>query len=109
MRISPLEHCRSDRGGLQAHATLVSRFAGPWPRGAVLIIRMGATGSRLARTPIALTRRLRHPGGHHRLIAVEVSPHGVSFGTPRGAARLFFNSRKHTLTVVVDASGLTPG
>jgi hypothetical protein len=93
----------------QAQVTLPSRYAGPWPRGAVLIIRLGAGGSRLARTPIALTRPLHHAGRHHRLIAVEVSPHGVSFGTPRGAARLSYNSRKHTLTVIVHASGLTPG
>ena len=79
------------------------------PPGSVLIIRMGVGGSRLARTPIALTRRLSHAGRHHRLIAVEVSPHGVSFGTPRGAAKLSYNRRKHTLTVVVHASGLTPG
>jgi hypothetical protein len=93
----------------QAHATLSSRYAGPWPRGSQLVIRLGAGSSRLDRTPIAVTRRLRHAGRHHRLIAVEVSPHGVSYGTPRGAARLSYNPRKHTLTVTVHASGLTPG
>jgi hypothetical protein len=93
----------------QAHTTLSSRFAGHWPHGSVLIIALGASGSRLARTPIAVTRRLRHAGRRHRLIAVEVSPHGVSYGTPRGAARLSYNPRKHTLTVIVHASGLTPG
>ena len=105
IRFSPLRAASSG----QAHATLISRFAGRFPPGSVLIIRMGVGGSRLARTPIALTRRLSHAGRHHRLIAVEVSPHGVSFGTPRGAAKLSYNRRKHTLTVVVHASGLTPG
>ena len=93
----------------QAHATLISHYAGPWPRGSQLIIAMGASGDRIARTPIAVTERLRHAGRHHRLIAVEVSPHGVSYGTPRGAARLSYNPRKHTLTVTVHAIGLTPG
>jgi hypothetical protein len=93
----------------QAHVTLDSRYAGRFPKGSVLVIRMGAGRSRLDRTPIALTRRL-HRGGHReRLIAVEVSTRGVSFGTPRGAAKLSWNRRKHTLTVVVRASGLTPG
>jgi hypothetical protein len=93
----------------QAQATLTSRYDGRFPSGSVLIIRMGTGGSRLARTPIALTLRLPHPGRHHRLIAVEVSPRGVSYGTPRGAARLSYDARKHTLTVTVHASGLTPG
>jgi hypothetical protein len=105
IRFSPLTAASSGR----AVATLASRFAGRWPRGGQLVIRLGAGGSRLDRTPIAVTRRLPHPGRHHRLIAVEVSGHGVSFGTPRGAARLSYNSRKHTLTVLVHASGLTPG
>jgi len=94
----------------QAHTTLHSRFAGHWPHGSVLIIRMGASRGRLARTPIAVARRLSHAGHHHhRLIAVEVSPHGISYGTPRGTARLSYSPRKHTLTVIVHASGLTPG
>lgn len=93
----------------QAHATLASRYTGRFPKGSVLVIRMGAGGSRLDRTPIALTRRLHHAGHRQRLIAVEVSTRGLSFGTPRGAAKLSYNRRKHTLTVVVRASGLTPG
>lgn len=93
----------------QAHVTLASHFDGRFPPGSVLIIRLGTGGSHLARTPIALTRRLTRAGHHHRLIAVEVSPRGVSFGMPRGAAKLSFNRRKHTLTVIVHASGLTPG
>ena len=57
-----------------------------------------------------MTRRLSHPGrGPHRLIAVEVSPGGVSYGTPRGRATISYSRRRHTLTVTVSASGLTPG
>ncbi|HEY3906161.1 MAG TPA: CHRD domain-containing protein [Streptosporangiaceae bacterium] len=105
IRFSPLTAASSGR----ALATLASHFAGRWPRASQLVIRLGAGRSRLDRTPIAVTRRLPHSGRHHRLIAVEVSRHGVSFGTPHGAARLSYNSRKHTLTVLVHASGLTPG
>jgi Cu/Zn superoxide dismutase len=94
----------------QAHATLHSHFSGHWPHGSELVIRMGTGGSRVARTPIAVTRRLRHPGRHaHRLIAIEVSSHGVSYGTPRGTARISYSASRQRLTVVVHASGLTPG
>jgi Cu/Zn superoxide dismutase len=94
----------------QAHARLHSRYAGRWPHGARLVIRMGTGHSRLARTPIAVTRRLHHAGRHHhRLISVEISSRGISYGTPRGAATLTYNPSKQTLTVVVHASGLTPG
>lgn len=94
----------------QVHATLHSRFAGRWPRGSVLIIRMGTGLGRLARTPIAVTPLLRHARHrHHRLIAVEVSARGISYGTPHGTAALIYRPRKHTLTVIVHASGLTPG
>jgi hypothetical protein len=94
----------------QAHATLRSRFFGHWPHGSHLVIRMGVTGSSVARAPIAVTRRLHHPGRRrHPLIAVEVSPRGVSYGTPRGSAALSYSPRRHTLTVVVTASGVTPG
>src|ERR1700733_12675415 len=94
----------------QAASTLSSNFTGPWRPGSRLIIRMGTGRRRLARDPIALTRRLSYPGRRrHRLIPVEVSTAGVNYGTPQGSARLSYNARRHTLTVVVHASGVTPG
>jgi CHRD domain len=94
----------------QAHAALHSSFAGRFPRGSRLVIRMGVGGSRLARTPIARTTWLTTPGhGWHRLIAVEISSSGVNYGTPQGRASISYNARRQTLTVIVHASGLTPG
>ncbi len=94
----------------QASSTLHSHFSGPLRRGSRLLVRMGAQGSRLARTPIAETRRLRYPGrATHRLIAVEVSRRGVRYGTPHGRATLAYNASRQTLTVTVHASGVTPG
>ncbi len=94
----------------QADGTVQSAFTGPVPWRSRLLIRMGTGGGRVARTPIARTRRLRHPGRRpHRLSSIEVSPGGVSYGTPRGRATISYNSRRHTLTVTVSASGVTPG
>ena len=74
------------------------------------MIRMGTGGSRVAREPIAVTRRLRHPGHRpHWLTAVEVTRRGISYGTPRGGATLVYSRHRHTLTVTVHASGVIPG
>ncbi len=94
----------------QADSTLQSKFTGRLPRGSRLVIRMGVAGGRVAREPIARTRRLKHPGRWpHRLTAVEVSPRGISYGTPRGWAAIAYNAHRQTLTVFVHASGITPG
>ena len=94
----------------QANSTLRSHFSGTLRRGSRLLVRMGAQGGRLASTPIAETRWLRDPGRRtHRLIAVEVSQRGISYGTPRGRATLAYNASRQTLTVTVHASGVTPG
>ena len=90
--------------------TLTSHFAGRVPGDSRLLVRMGAGSSRLAREPIAVTRRLSHPARWpHRLIAVEVSRRGIWYGMPRGRAVIAYNARRHTLTVTVSASGVTPG
>lgn len=94
----------------QARSTLQSHFTGQLPRGSRLLIRMGAHGGRVGRERIAETRRLSRPGRRpHRLIAVEVSPGGISFGTPRGRATISYSVRRRRLTVTVTASGVTPG
>ena len=96
--------------GGQAQVTLRSTFTGRWPAGSRLIVRMGGHGGGVAGEPIATTRRLRHPGPRrHRLIAVEVSPAGISYGTPRGRATISYRASRQTLTVTVHASGVTPG
>ncbi|HEX9067098.1 MAG TPA: hypothetical protein VF843_18465 [Streptosporangiaceae bacterium] len=93
----------------QASGVLHSRFTGRLPRLARLVIFMGTSGSRVAREPIALTARLRHPGRPHRFIAIEVGPGGRYYGTPEGRAAVGYNPRRHTLTIVIHATGLTPG
>ena len=106
VRFSPLT---ANSAG-QAASTLRSSFAGRLPRGSVLVIYMGAGHSRVAREPIAVTSGIsRVSRWSHRLIPVEVSRRGTSYGTPRGRATISYNGRRQTLTITVSASGLTPG
>jgi CHRD domain len=106
IRFSPL----AANGVGQANGVLSSHFTGPLPRAGRLVIRMGVRHNRVARQPIAVTRWLRQPWRRaHRLIAVEVSSHGMDYGTPRGRATISYNARRHTLTVTVHATGITPG
>ncbi|HUA31570.1 MAG TPA: CHRD domain-containing protein [Streptosporangiaceae bacterium] len=94
----------------QADSTLHSSFTGRMRTGSRLIVRMGTGSAGIAKNPIAETRRLRGAGcRRHRLIAVEVGRGGTSFGPLRGRSTISYSARRHTLTVAVDASGLTPG
>jgi len=94
----------------QADSTLLSSYKGVVPQGSRLVIRMGVQRGRVSHEPIAVTRRLNRPGTRsHRLISVEVSWRGISYGTPHGHATVSYNSKRHTLTVTVSARGVTPG
>ena len=94
----------------QARATLSSSYTGPWPHGMQLVIHMGAGYGSVARQRIAQTGVLpRFTTRPHLLTSVEYSYTGVSYGTPRGVATISYNSRLKTLTVTVNASGVTPG
>lgn len=106
VRFSPLT---ANSGG-QAYSTLTSNFTGQWRPGSRLRIRMGVGGGRVAREPIAMTRRLLRPGRRsHRLISVEVTRNGLSYGTPQGGATVVYSGSRHTLTVTVHARGVAPG
>lgn len=94
----------------QARATLTSNYTGPWVPGMRLVIHMGTAHGSVARQRIAQTAVLgRFTTRWHRLTAVEYSYTGVSYGTPSGVATVSYSSRRKTLTVTVNASGVTPG
>jgi Cu/Zn superoxide dismutase len=94
----------------QARATLDSSYTGAVPSGSILVIRNGTTSGGVPGEPIAETAALSGaPSSAVKLTAVEVSSTGVSYGTPRGSATITYNPDTHALTVVVNASGLTPG
>lgn len=94
----------------QARATLDSTYTGGLPGGSILVIRNGTTSGGVPGERIAETAALKGiPSSAVKLTAVEVSPAGVSYGTPQGTATITYNPDARTLTVVVNASGLTPG
>jgi Cu/Zn superoxide dismutase len=106
--VIPFSSFTANNGG-DADALLDSG-GGQWKPGSRLVIRMGAERNPVAHAPIAQTARLERAGATaHRLISVEVSSAGVSYGTPKGRATISYSSVHHTLTVTVHASGLTPG
>jgi hypothetical protein len=92
----------------EADATLDSTYTGGIPSGSILVIRNGTTSGGVPGEPIAETAA-RVPSPAVKLTAVEVSPKGVGYGTPQGTATVTYNPQARTLTVVVNASGLTPG
>ena len=96
--------------GGQARATLTSNYTGPWIPGMRLVIHMGAGHGSVARQRIAQTGVLGRFGTRwHTLTAVEYSYTGVSYGTPSGVATISYSWHRKTLTVTVNASGVTPG
>jgi Cu/Zn superoxide dismutase len=94
----------------QAHATLHSSHTGGIPSGSILVIRNGTTSGGVPGERIAEIPALKGtPSSAVKLTAVGVSPTGVSYGTPQGTATISYNPGARTLTVVVNASGLSPG
>jgi hypothetical protein len=98
-------------GAGQGDVTLDSTYTGSIPDGSRLVILNGSQGDDVSNEPIAETSV---PGGDasgqtFTLQAVEVSAAGASFGTPDGQATIAYDPGAQTLTVTVDASGLTPG
>ena len=94
----------------QADATLDSTYTGGIPSGSKLVIRNGTTSGGVPGEPIAETAALNGiPSSAVKLTSVEVSSTGVSYGTPQGTATITYDPDAQTLTVVVNASGLTPG
>jgi hypothetical protein len=95
----------------QGDATLSSTFTGSIPHGSRLVILNGSQGGNVGSELIAETSELSGNAIGHLLTftAVEVSQAGVNLGTPNGRATIVYDPGAHTLTVKVDASGLTAG
>ncbi len=95
----------------QGNMTLGSSYLASIPAGSRLVILNGSQGGSVANEPIAETSQLTGnvSGQVFTLNAVEVSPAGTSYGTPGGQGTITYDPGAHTLTVTVQASGLTPG
>ena len=95
----------------QGNVTLDSTYTGSIPGGSRLVILNGSQGDDVSNETIAKTSVLGGDAGGQTftLKPVEVSPAGASFGTPDGQATIAYDPGAQTLTVTVNASGLTPG
>ncbi|HLX51461.1 MAG TPA: CHRD domain-containing protein, partial [Streptosporangiaceae bacterium] len=96
-------------GAGQAGATLDSSYTGSVPPGSMLVVRNGSQGGPVGNEPIAQSASLSGGSGPVTLTAVEVTSTGTNYGTPSGTASVTYNPGAQTLTVTVNASGLTPG
>ena len=93
----------------QAQATLTSTDTTPVPVGSHLVILLDDQMGAIASVPIAQTPAIASGQMSYQLQAVEVGPTGTSYGTPQGSATIAYDPRAKTITVTLNASGLTPG
>ncbi|HEV3294857.1 MAG TPA: CHRD domain-containing protein [Streptosporangiaceae bacterium] len=95
----------------QASATLDSAFSGSVPSGSRLEILNGTASDSVSTEPIAETPPLSGSisGMAFHLISVEVGASGTSWGNPHGKATISYDPAAQTLSVTVNAGGVTPG
>ena len=92
----------------QAQATLTSGYKfslGSWR----VVILNGTAGDPVSAEPIARTARYADGMNTYQLNAVEVDQNGNRLGTPQGNAAFTYDPGAQTISVTVNASGLTPG
>ena len=97
----------------QADATLDSTFNGTVPAGSRVVIYNGTMakpgtpgGEIIAESPDLFNGV---PTSPLPLTALEVTPKGTGFGIPAGSASVAYSPSAKTLTVTVNASGVSPG
>jgi Cu/Zn superoxide dismutase len=91
-----------------ARATLDSGYkftAGTWH----VVIRNGTAGDPVSAAPIAETAGYAGGTSTYQLLPVEAGSNGRSYGTPQGSAVVSYDPNAQTISVTVNASGLTPG
>ncbi len=97
----------------QANATLDSTFGGTIPTGSRVVIYNGtmATKGTPGGEVIAESPDLDNgvPTGSLPLAALEFDTQGTGFGIPAGSASVAYSPSAKTLTVTVNASGVSPG
>jgi hypothetical protein len=91
-----------------AQATLDSGYTfttGTW----YVVIRNGTASDPVSAAPIAETAGYTGGTSTYQLLPVEAGSNGRSYGTPQGSAVLSYDPNAQTISVTVNASGLTPG
>jgi CHRD domain len=74
-----------------------------------VVVLGGTAGDPVSAEPIARTGRYHDGQDTYQLTAVEAGPDGNSYGTPQGSAVVTYDPSAQTISVTVNASGLTPG
>jgi hypothetical protein len=92
----------------QAWAKLDSKYTHDLDGSRVVILN-GTAGDPVSAEPIAHTPWDVEGGHTYRLTSVEVSADGTRYGTPQGWASVTYNPYAKTISVTVNASGVTPG
>jgi hypothetical protein len=77
--------------------------------GSRVLIRNGTAGDPVSAEIIAESSPTGTDGPVYQLSSVEMGPDGTSYGTPQGSAVLTYDPAAQTISVTVNASGLTPG
>jgi CHRD domain len=80
-----------------------------YPFGWYLAIRNGTAGDPVSTELIAQTDGYTGGTGTHQLLPREVGPDGADYGAPEGSAVVRYDPNAQTISVTVNASGLTPG
>ncbi len=91
-----------------ARVTLDSGYASAPGRWGVVILN-GTAGDPASAEPIAETAGYTAGLSAYQFLPVEVGSTGLSYGTPQGSAVVSYDPKAQTISVTVNASGLTPG
>jgi hypothetical protein len=91
-----------------AQATLDSGYKSTPGAWSVAILN-GTAGDPVSTEPIAETAEYLGGTNTYQLLPVEVGSNGMSYGTPQGSAVVSYDPNAQTISVTVNASGLSPG
>lgn len=96
----------ADGTGAAAGIDLSSAFGGAVPPGSRVVVLNGTAGDPVSAEAIAESSPVMRGVATYNLRAIEV---GRFYGTPRGNATLVYDPARQTISVTVNASGLTRG
>jgi Cu/Zn superoxide dismutase len=74
-----------------------------------VVVLGGTAGDQVSAEPIARTGKYHSGQDTYQLTAVEAGADGHGYGTPQGSAVVSYDPSAQTISVTVNASGLTPG
>jgi Cu/Zn superoxide dismutase len=95
-------------GAGAAQATLDSGYTAGPGQWSVAILN-GTAGDPVSAEPIAETAGYTAAPGTYQFVPVEAGSQATSYGTPQGSAVVSYDPGAQTISVTVNASGLTPG